>query len=224
METGRNNQIKAYKKWDMPKSRYFWLSYLDYDDNRSECRGCRDYCRCTTVDPKITEIKCSLIYKEIALKKSIDTVKDYCLERVIYKSFQKDDFSAYGVSGYYGEEVEVAYGGKFDSNLEFILNNDDTACVEYILKLEYGHILPDIKNKEWKIDTVDISTVSAQNYHHVDQTIRNLYINDIKNGFDKCVLCIKHSDDYHRLIDGYHRFAALNMLNNEKIKIVYCDK
>ncbi|KKM63404.1 hypothetical protein LCGC14_1511760, partial [marine sediment metagenome] len=148
------------------------------------------------------------------------------------KSFEKTGIVAYGVNrlmihspladtsnwnvniqqGYYGEETCGCNASPSDiyetaeTIDEFLLLKTDKSRVEFLLKNEYGYLLPTVENCKWSVIRVavkDITLPNPDHYKRLDKKIVQQY-RDTQDGLPQCV-CV---GDNFRLVDGYHRFAA----------------
>lgn len=182
---------------------------------------------------KITYIDCLNLYEKISGKLKIKNINDYCLDRFIAKSFNKDVVHFVIRDGYYGDEAQYSINDSFGDSLnEFIVklnsNNgeNDSSLIEEILILEYGYILPEIKNKSWRFANIDLDYINpAAGMKHVNKVIIDDYKDKvIDNKYNLTCVCQKNNINDYRLIDGYHRFAATSQLNLSKIDAIICNK
>lgn len=179
---------------------------------------------------KITEINPLSVYKSICRKEDLSSIKDYCLDRFIRKSFTEECISLASNCGYYGDETRVEIKNSFFENLnDFIdkLNNPDaneSELIETTLMLEYGYILPELKNKKWEfLSDVDFDKINpAAGMKHVDKLIVDKYKKETsENGYNITCLCANQSP-WFRLIDGYHRYSAAHQLKFNTVDCVIC--
>jgi hypothetical protein len=191
--------------------------FLDIESNRSYCSGnCDDYCRCTTVSPEVTSINYQRLFEDVINGLKLSEIKQYCVYRAIRSLVKIQSISAYGVSGYYGAEVECKLEddaeAKLNNAFDFISNNSDEKCIEYVLELEYGYVLDDLKDKDWHIIDVDITLIDPP-YTQVSNEIVASYTGD------ETVLC-KTVESRYRLIDGRHRFVAAKKYDKKEMTIL----
>jgi hypothetical protein len=197
----------------------YWASSIGYEENRSICSGnCDDYCRCTTVNPILEEIYYNSIASDlINLNKFESEIQKYCVDRVVRKILNKNSFELYGISDYYGEIVECSIcdnsSNELTKALEIIRDGKVSETIEYILELEYGYVLEDLKNKDWEIIETDIKNI-IQNYVKVNKEIVDSY-----NG-NEIILCRTVDYDKYQLIDGNHRFAAAKKNKKDIVKVL----
>lgn len=180
----------------------------------------------------ITRINCNSLYENITKKSKIENINDYCLDRFIRKSFTKDVVSFVVRSGYYGGEADYKIADSFGEQLNnFIiqLNNnldgkENTNLIEQVLILEYGYILPELKNKIWSFETIKLNFINpAAGMKHVQKSIVDEYKNQTIDGkYNLTCVCQLNDKLEYRLIDGYHRFAAANQLMLTKMDAIVC--
>ncbi|RDJ35190.1 MAG: hypothetical protein DWQ19_10220 [Crenarchaeota archaeon] len=204
----------------------FYLStkYESYRpcQNGSNCCD-NDYCRCERIiDPRIDEdvdgCQITAILCSIKGRPPIDV---YCIERIltINKIWDAGNWDVIVRPGYYGEEIsgcQFRWGELVDKQIETALNfKTNRAKIEYILKLEYGHLLPEVQGKRWLIKKVDKNdVVFGQKLYHekLDQSVIEKY-QDYPFPRGICLF----QDGKYRIIDGYHRLAA----GEDKVKIIW---
>lgn len=217
---------KAVKQeFTFPKSGFYWQGIVDYDNNNSGCNGCENqYCNCSTVRPVFNYVNYDSIYNEIIKSNSyeikINSIKKYCLDRCIRKLITESDVHLSAARGYYGEEVHVSVpegNKKLEDLVQYLNTHTETECIEHSLILEYGFVLPEIKDKAWALGAIETNLIHAQNYKHVSQEIVKQYL-----AKDNIVLGIKQNNAL-RLIDGYHRYTANSRNKKETTRIIYCE-
>jgi hypothetical protein len=188
------------------------MTYLvDYDSNRSECNDeyCKsDYCRCTTVNPVVNYILYDSLFSHVKsnIKDKLTQIQYYVIERILRSKININSINAYGLSGYYGEEVicnfsSIELHNEIEEYIKEVAANQDWFAIELYLKIEYGYVLPELNNQSWEIREVDISCVHPP-YTKVSDKIVAQYTGD------ELILCQKVDGINYRLIDGNHRFAA----------------
>ena len=128
--------------------------------------------------------------------------------------------------GYYGEEIESisiikSLSDKIDDQLDTAFSIVDlTKRIEYLLLLEYGYILPELKDCKYKIATIntdDIIFGSDYQYDKISKENLNYY-NDVNYNLFRGIVIPKA--DKYRLIDGYHRCYATKLKKIEIIKAI----
>jgi len=227
-------------KSDEMKINWRWI--VDYESHTEYpgCPGCRpgnndsfDYCRCGRISSVTIKFEPENIrsaakdiehYWKIIKKANISNVENkkfiiYCIDRILRNmGINSDSFEADIGQGYYGEEIQ---GINLDYNIEndlrkhvmALLNMDITECVKYILKLEYGYLLPRIENSTFKLETISRKEIIVPNrdyYFKIDKSMQSVYKNW---NLPVCVL-----DENYGIIDGYHRYLMSE--NKKKILVI----
>ena len=218
--------------------KYFLSINYGTENNCSES-GCNEegICRCTTIlNAKVESIKFSSLVEEIhkqhfsnrkslqrnnilnsILYSSTEKIDHYLIDRVlrINKIFISDNWTIDISSGYYGQEIDrVCLNYELAKKIEqeittglqlFSLNEK----VEYLLMLEYGQILPQLKNREWEIKNISIKQISIPNKNHFNkcQNLSDYY--QIRN-YQLIRGIVIEDGQMFRLVDGYHRISELN--------------
>ena len=195
---------------------------VDYDfdiERDCEAEGCDEICRCSrytnfTLDPCFNEITEKLY--EIVSKNYEDTKEDsgkvfeqYIIDRIarVHKLWDGDNFEVELWNGLYGDEVGgISLETNTFKELENVFDlNDNSKRIEYILKLEYGYLLPELEGKTYKVETIkkeDIIFGSVGHYKKLDGSNLDHYSDNKYNGIRGLVIPV---GDKYRLIDGYHR-------------------
>lgn len=199
--------------------------------------GCGDICRCSSiVETRVEDINISLITDRVyynifdnslSSKRSsiidsllLDTntyIDLYTIDRAFRsrKLYLPNSWTVNISKGYYGEEIEsVVVKPNIARDLEDILEKALSLHlrerIEYLLILEYGYILPELANKNYKIITVSKSDIIFGSNIHLKKVIKkdlNHYSDNRYHGIRGIV--IKKGEKY-KLIDGYHRcFASI---------------
>lgn len=226
-------------------------SYADVSyDNHETCGvlfksdHCDPYHRCSVVsNVEFKSVDYLGLYYAIAKHSEFKDIKDYCLDRGIRRIINLNDFHGHGVQGYYGQEFQTEMSSKAQQELQkfidFLLTTPDTKAIERVLTLEYGHVLNHIKGKKWKmVDEVPVDNISVgDHYKQVDPATVEAYEN-VDNNACLCIdlaptkIKVSSSPEYiarhtgekprYKLIDGYHRFAAVNKTSQGIMKVVCC--
>lgn len=196
--------------------------YCEYDCEESrhcEEYGCHDegICRCSTIDE--VKIKGPLdIHGFVAHLRNVTVEDKYCIDRVltILHAWDKQMWTPDICSGYYGEELNhILFDGltalKADQHLDALRTLTFSQKIEYLLNLEYGFLLDEIKNKNWGIIEVKKEQIhlGQKDYSRkLDSEVVATYENYI---LPKAIAVIRGSQNglpqYH-VIDGYHRISA----------------
>ncbi len=195
-------------------------------------RGCEaayenggGYCRCGQYeDISITKVDMPVIRD--VMTKHLSEFKAYCVDRVLVYNhvYNPDSWEMRVRPGYYGEESVGIYllnGEECQKQIDTVIKlRSHRQRLEYVLTLEYGFVLDDVRNQDWTIKTVPLKSLifGQKNYHCKIGS-------DVVDEYRKCpntlpkAVCLR-ADDKYRIIDGYHRCQAWQ---EEQIKII-CDK
>lgn len=201
-----------------------YLAEIDYE--RTWCKGdCDGICRCTEItDTKITEdINLYVLTNNLAInKKKWQEIDYYGVERILrfYEAYDPNYWDIAVQGGYYGEEIgrvefenrEIQSDIDYDIRSFLKLKNMNKK-VEFLIGLEYQHLLEEDKNKNWSIEIVNFDDIKVGN---------NEYKKKIKDSEYEVNLdypiCLCRND--LRLIDGYHRCASALKQNAQKVKVI----
>jgi hypothetical protein len=216
--------------------------YSDY--RNCDAYGCDDegICRCGTIEnahvltvdiPSIVnEIYANHFDNSLATKRNstINSILGgvskeidiYTIDRIlrINKAYEPTNWEVQVCGGYYGQEIddiilEDSVAQKIENQINEALSIIDlTSRIEYLLKLEYGNILPDLQNRQYSIETVERDSIifgSDEHYRKVNTKNLDHYSDKNYHGIRGIALV---KDGKFRLIDGYHRSST-----SENIKI-----
>jgi hypothetical protein len=216
---------------------------IDYErEYNCENSGCGDegICRCSyIVDESVKSINISYIVDHIysilfdetlSSKRNIildkllfDIDKDvniYTIDRIARncKLHSPDSWDINTSFGYYGQEVDsVTLKNdiviEFESKLGTAFSLGLKERIEYILGLEYGYILPELENKNYKIININKSDIIFGSDGHLKKVSKK----DLKHYSDSNYkgirgIVVEKSGKY-KLIDGYHRCFSTNKEN-----------
>lgn len=219
--------------------KYHGVDY-DYDriSNCAEsgCNDSDDYCRCSTIEnTRIVDVDVSKMAREIynlyfddskpSIRNSklesilFDTGEDinlYTIDRILrhLKIWEDHNWDIEVENGYYGEEIGDITLSNYSKVETLISEAFDCESlkdrVEYLLKLEYGYLLPELKSISYKIETIKKSDITFGSLNHKKKVeILDLkHYSDVKyNGIRGLVIV---DGDKFKIIDGYHRLTATN--------------
>ena len=224
----------------------YMVSY-DYDTIYScEESGCNEegICRCGHItNTYLNKVDVSAIvnniYSEI-FDNSISTkrnnvinslwgisseIQKYTIDRILrVNKIWKPEFWNINVSGgYYGQEIDEVIliedmVLKINSQLERAFQIDNLSeRVEYLLTIENGFILDDIKDKKYHISVIDIDDIIFSNTEHK----RKVVIEELEHYSDRNYSgirgIVKKDGIKFKLIDGYHR---LSKTENKLVKVL----
>jgi hypothetical protein len=206
--------------------------------------GCDEegICRCTTLEnahvvtvniPSIANKIYNSIFDNSLSSKRNSTINSilgdvskeidiYTIDRIlrINKAYESNNWEVQVCGGYYGQEIDdVILENSVAQKIEEQINEafsilDIKSRIEYLLILEYGKTLPDLKNRQYSIETVERDSIifgSDEHYRKVNTKNLEYYSDKNYNGI-RGVALVK--DGKFRLIDGYHRSST-----SENIKI-----
>ena len=224
----------------------YMVSY-DYDTIYScEESGCNEegICRCghitntylnkVDVSAIVTNIYSEIFDNSISTKRHnainslwgiSEEIQKYTIDRILrVNKIWKPQFWDINVSGgYYGQEIDEVVliedmVLKINSQLERAFQIDNpTERVEYLLTLENGFILDDIKDKKYHISVIDIDDIIFSNTEHK----RKVVIEELEHYSDRNYSgirgIVKKDGIKWKLIDGYHR---LSKTENKLVKVL----
>jgi hypothetical protein len=216
--------------------------YNDYRD--CNAYGCDEegICRCGTIDnahvisvnipSMVTEIYANYFDDTLSTRRNstINSILGgvskeidiYTIDRIlrINKAYEPTNWEVQVCGGYYGQEIddiilEDSVAGKIENELDKAFDIIDlTSRIEYLLKLEYGEILPALQDRKYSIETVERDSIifgSDDHYRKVNTKSLDHYSDKNYTGIRGIALV---KDGRFRLIDGYHRSST-----SENIKI-----
>ena len=155
-----------------------------------------------------------------------EDIEKYTIDRIlrINKVWKPEFWNINVAGGYYGQEVDEVVliedvVQKLNTQLEKAFDMDNlTKRIEYLLELENGFILEDIKDKKYRIVVIDIDDIIFTNLEHKSRVL----IEELEHYSDrnyKGIRAIVKKDSMNKwkLIDGYHR---LSKTENKLIKVL----
>ncbi len=186
---------------------------VDYDNGTGECECGDDYCRCgTIVNTRIADVPCDKLAEKIAPE---TLLLKYCVERILRHFRPLHDSANWDIEvegGYYGEELgDVKLKPNVAETLATILHSledaTDNQAVETALQVEYGFVLPTLKDKTWTLERVAVAELDLSNKHHAANLNEEQVVSYRVNEKPIVGLVLK-LDGKYRVIDGYHRITA----------------
>ena len=155
-----------------------------------------------------------------------EDIEKYTIDRIlrINKVWKPEFWNINVAGGYYGQEVDEVVliedvVQKLNTQLEKAFDMDNlTKRIEYLLELENGFILEDIKDKKYRIVVIDIDDIIFTNLEHKSRVL----IEELEHYSDrnyKGIRAIVKKDSMNKwkLIDGYHR---LSKTENKLVKVL----
>lgn len=205
-----------------------------------ESYGCdsEGICRCSSIeDEHITSIDVSSIVDSIysdIFDNSLSTKRNnainslfgitkeldiYTIDRILRKCliYDKNVWEIEKDGGYYGEEITGIklyneYSEEVSMKLNEALSIDNVKeRIEYLLNLEYGYVLPELSNKNYKIVKINKSDIIFGNGKHLESVsgkVLSHYSDKEYRGIRGVVI---EKNGKYKLIDGYHRCYSTNL-------------
>jgi hypothetical protein len=150
-----------------------------------------------------------------------DDIDKYTIDRILRINgvYKTSNWEILVCGGYYGQEIDQvilddSLALKIDKQLEEAFEIIDiTKRIEYLLTLEYGYILPELKDCKYEADTIERDKlVFGSDGHYRKITSEDLSHYSDKN-YDSYRGIVMSKGNEYRLIDGYHRcFASENKM------------
>lgn len=170
--------------------------YDSYFDNSKSSK------RSTTIN--------SVLY---GIDKQIDL---YTIDRILrsHKIWKNESWEINIIYGYYGQEIESININKelsqeIKQDIDNVFNIDDlTKRIEYLLNLEYGYLLPELKGCKYNLVNIDKNDIIFGSQDHLNNLEKLEYYNDLN--YNNIRGIVIKNDNKWRLIDGYHRVFSTN--------------
>jgi hypothetical protein len=216
-------------------------------NNDCENYGCDEegICRCGTIyDEHVESVDVSLLVKKIyddffeqgkaadrnnaineilyGIGKDIDI---YTIDRILrsYKIWEVENWNIEVEGGYYGQEVgdvtiKESIADKIEEELWIVFSLPTLKeKIEYLLKVEYGKILPEIADSNYESIVIDKDDIIFGVESHLKKVMKkdlDFYSDKKYNGIRGIV---KKSGDKWIVIDGYHRIFSTKF---PKVKVL----
>ena len=216
-----------------------------------ESYGCNEegVCRCGSIENEHVEsVDVSLIVKKIyddffeqgkaadrnnvinevlyGIGKDIDI---YTIDRILrsYKIWENENWNIEVEGGYYGQEVDNVtikenIADKIEEELLTVFSLPSLKeKIEYLLKVEYGKILPEIADSNYESIVIDKDDIIFGVENHLKKVMKkdlDFYSDKNYNGSRGIV---KKSGDKWRVIDGYHRIFSTKF---PRVKVLVAKK
>lgn len=220
-----------------------WDYDIDYTCKESGCEW-EGICRCGRItNTQLTKVDVSAIaeslYSQI-FDNTLSTkrlmvinsvlgisaeIQKYTIDRVLrINQIWKAEFWNINVSsGYYGQEVEQCVlveemVQKLNHQLEqaFGIDNLEQRC-EWLLTLENGFVLEEIKGKKYHLSVVDIDDIIFPNSEHQKRVLIEGLEHYSDRNYRGIQAIVKKEGRKLKLIDGYHR---LSKTENKLVKVL----
>lgn len=185
----------------------------EYDCENEGCNS-EGICRCGhIVDATVKNVDLSKIAKKLISRwMSIHTdITEYCIERILRIS-GIDNPCHWEVGtewGYYGQEIKdvrILPNDVVDLQLEELFSLNDNNKILHVLKIEYGTILPKLKNRTWAVETISKEQLVYPQTDYLLK-VKQQDISKYKNWKLPLGIVIPNGKKFS-LIDGYHRCLA----------------
>ena len=200
--------------------------------------GCNEerICRCSVIsNAQVTGVRFSDLNKEIFDEyrdNSIITKRNnklnsllhnitysidwYTVNRILVanKIFLPQSWNIDVFNGYYGQEIgKVTIHKELSIKIDTEINKaleilDLQKRIEYLLTIEYGGVLPELKNCKWEEIEIDSDKIYYGNTRHRDNVLSKEldYYSDSQHKGIRGIVINKFGG--YQLIDGYHRCLA----------------
>jgi hypothetical protein len=131
---------------------------------------------------------------------------------------------------YYGEEIQTILvkpliAKQLELQLEELRNRSVAEKIEYVLKLEYGHLIPSVVNKKWFIKKVQAKDLEYSNTEHYLACQHDLetdlnYRRSVTELVYPRAIVVFNPNATCKVIDGYHRLVGTP--TGEDSMVIYC--
>jgi hypothetical protein len=214
------------------QARYAVEYDYEYVTNCEEA-GCDSICRCgryenlrtTSVNLEgLIEVQKQTGGKRLRfVHDTASTIEMYCIDRLLrlHKAYEPEKFSISVTGGYYGEEIDdITFEGAHDllPAINEILNlESDLQKIRKVLEAEYSFVL-DVINECKNVEIEELALdglVGNDEYMRAKRGTQYEFAAGIPVG-----VVHRRPDGSPRLIDGYHRFAALLARGDKTAKYI----
>lgn len=148
----------------------------------------------------------------------IDLINKYSIDRIltINKVWDINNWEGESCSGYYGDEVgDILLSGvvfkKVVNDINSILELESLEDkIDYLLKLEYGFILDEIKGRKYSVKAVNIEDIDFAQSKHLKKVLNKDtdYYSDSNYLRDSIRGIAYWNGNKWTLVDGYHRLSS----------------
>lgn len=221
----------------------------EYGYSCSEYGCCEEgICRCSTIDSVEFDVSLCNIEQILgdALTGEPDKLARFLFLRLFKAFFDKADvedlLDVKIEDGYYGEEIRsITLNPKsydwttFLSEVDSFNSMSNTEKMEYLLRKEYGFLIKEVKSvTEWEMVNVSLNEIhpdktvlkkAAAEHYVTDRYFGDfggLYVQPkIPKNFAMATVYPISTGGY-RVMDGYHRFAAISKILKKKPETKVC--
>jgi hypothetical protein len=204
---------------------------VDYESDYSGCT-CEDYCRCgRIVNTRVNDLDCSKVnYISERILKETDLHLDdkdlalFIVQRlaVCNKIYSGGIWEVSICGGYYGQEIgdvniDISTSHKLEGEIkECFALKTITEQMLFLLKKEYGYVLPVLEDKEAAIKKVALKNVVLGN----DEYYRKLGDSNLYARYKGICGVVIAINKKYRLIDGYHRINSAKQENLRSVDLI----
>lgn len=152
-------------------------------------------------------------------------VQKYTIDRILrINKVWKPEFWDINIGGgYYGQQIDEVIliedvVQRLNSQLEKAFEIDNLKeRIEYLLELENGFLLEDIKDKKYQLSVVDIDDIVFSNTEHQRRVIIEELEHYSDRNYSGIRAVVKKDVNKFKLVDGYHR---LSKTENKLVKVI----
>ncbi len=222
--TQTKDRVQTFKHWEFPKDFKYSIDY-DYEAVDKQCECGDNYCRCeeinVTVKPNISDVARTIANNYVGKGKAPKTneIFEYCIDRILRKdaAYEPDSWNVDIDQGYYGQEIKNITLNDFTKNKIIECSKlSDNEMIEFVLKNEYGFLLPQLEGMSWEIKTVNFEELKTTNKEYTKKVDPSSYEKEI----DFPIGVYTYDGIRHRIIDGHHRYVATMNAKKKKVKII----
>ncbi len=216
-----------------------------------EDSGCiqEGICRCGVIyDSKINSVDMDAIGGDIYAEyfdNSVSTKRDnnissivfgvdkeiniYTIDRVLrhFKIWDQTNWEIGIEGGYYGQElgditIINSVASEIESCLDIAFSIDElNGRIEYLLGLEYGHLLPELTGCEYEVIDINREDIIYGNEDHYEKVKSKKLDHYLDSNYDGIrgivILKERKAGNQWRLLDGYHRCSSTK---KDKVKVL----
>lgn len=161
----------------------------------------------------------------------------YCIHRILthFKVYRDDNWQYYLTDDYYSQEVhsiklKPSLAEEVDRCLRKMITLRDNKKIEFVLELEFRRVLPEVRDREWKICKVKCEQLKFTNETLLNKC-RKEELGYLQSYKLPRALCIREqmlpggtmTSVTFRVIDGYHRLADVLERAEAGCLVIYCD-
>jgi hypothetical protein len=156
-----------------------------------------------------------------------EEIEKYTIDRILrINKIWKPEFWQINVChGYYGQEIDDIVIDEdivqtINKQLEKAFEIDNLSQrIEYLLELENGFLLDNLKSKKYSIDYINRNDIIFSNPEHHSKVLLDELDHYSDKNYTGIRGIVKKDGDKCRVIDGYHR---LSRTENSNIKVLVC--